>query len=159
MTFDSRTESNLATLHPEAQKRARAFMSAACSMAAQRDLQVRIICGTRTWAEQDALYAKGRTTPGPIVTKARGGQSNHNFSIAFDVGVFSFDGKKYLGDHAFYRELGPLGESLGFEWGGRWKFRDEPHYQLRPAWAAGLPEREMLASLRDRVSKKIDLFA
>lgn len=157
MTFDQRTENNIATLHPEAQKRARAFMSAATSLASQRGLAVRIISGLRSYAEQDAIYAQGRTTPGKIVTNARAGYSNHNFGLAWDIGLFQ--GKSYLDDHAFYRELGPLGESLGLEWGGRWKFRDEPHYQLRPAWAAGLPEREMLASLRDRVSKKIDLFA
>jgi peptidoglycan L-alanyl-D-glutamate endopeptidase CwlK len=45
------------------------------------------------------------------------------------------------------------------EWGGDWKFVDEPHYQLRPHWAKGMTEREMLAILRTRVSKKIDILA
>ena len=104
--------------------------------------------------------AKGRTAPGPVVTRARAGYSLHNFGIAIDLGVFSSDGKKYHEENPLYRELGPLGESLGLEWGGRWKtILDEPHYQFRPAWASNLPEREFLAALRDRVSKKRDILA
>ncbi|NBS53447.1 MAG: M15 family peptidase, partial [Spartobacteria bacterium] len=33
------------------------------------------------------------------------------------------------------------------------------HYQLRPHWATGMNERDMLATLRSRVSKKIDVLA
>ena len=159
MKLDDRSERNIATLHPDLQPRAVAFISAAKSLAAQRGLDVRCICGLRTWAEQDALYAKGRTTSGPVVTRARAGHSMHNFSLALDLGVFSRDGKTYHGDHALYRELGPLGESLGFEWGGRWKFNDEPHYQYRPAWSTNMTERELLASLRRRVAEKVDILA
>jgi peptidoglycan L-alanyl-D-glutamate endopeptidase CwlK len=39
---------------------------------------------TNTWrsdAEQDALYAQGRTKPGKIVTNARAGQSAHNYVL------------------------------------------------------------------------------
>ena len=159
MNLDERSERNLSTLHPDLYDRAASFIIAAKKLAAPLNLDVKCICGLRTWAEQDALYAKGRTTSGPIVTKSAGGSSMHNYSLALDVAVFSKDGKTYFGDHVFYRELGPLGESLGFEWGGRWKFNDEPHYQLRPAWAKGMTERDMLATLRNRVSKKIDVLA
>ena len=159
MKLDDRSERNIATLHPDLQPRAVAFISAAKSLAAQRGLDVKCICGLRTWAEQDALYAKGRTAPGQIVTRARAGHSMHNFSLALDLGVFSRDGKTYHGSHALYRELGPLGESLGFEWGGRWKFVDEPHYQFLPPWSANMTERELLASLRRRVAEKVDILA
>ena len=53
-----------------------------------------MIGGTRTYAEQDALYAQGRSKPGPIVTNVKGGYSNHNFGIAGDFGVFA--GADYL---------------------------------------------------------------
>jgi len=93
-------------------------------------LDVRIISGTRTYKEQDALYAKGRTAPGSRVTNAKGGYSNHNFGIAFDIGLFQ--GASYLGESRHYRTLGAIGESVGLEWGGRWKtFTDDPHYQLK----------------------------
>jgi peptidoglycan L-alanyl-D-glutamate endopeptidase CwlK len=159
MTLDERSERNLATLHPDLHHRAATFVAAAKSLATQRGLDVKCICGLRTWAEQAALYAKGRTTSGPIVTRAPAGHSMHNFGLAVDLAVFSKDGKTYHGDHALYRELGPLGESLGFEWGGRWKFNDEPHYQFRPAWAKNMSERETLAALRIRIANKLDILA
>jgi peptidoglycan L-alanyl-D-glutamate endopeptidase CwlK len=158
MILDDRSERNLATLHPDLQQRVASFIGAAKMMAQSRNLDVRIISGTRSYSEQDAIYAKGRTTAGRIVTNARAGFSNHNFGIAFDIGVFQ--GKAYLGEHALYDELGPLGESLGLEWGGRWKkIVDKPHYQFRPKWARNMSESEMLASLRRRVAERVDILS
>lgn len=126
--FDDRTEKNLSTLTAATQQVARKFMEAANKAVNHRGLVVKIISGTRTYEEQNTLFAQGRTRAGKIVTKARGGYSNHNFGVAFDIGVF--DGGSYKGEHGAYKSLGPLGESCGLEWGGRWKFCDEPHYQL-----------------------------
>ena len=39
----------------------------------------------RTFAEQDALYAQGRTKPGKIVTNAKGSQSYHCYGLAVDI--------------------------------------------------------------------------
>lgn len=124
--FDARTEKNIATLIPEAQKLAREFMR----QCLKAGLNIKIICGTRTYAEQDALYAQGRTTKGNIVTNARGGYSWHNFGIAFDVGVFDELGR-YYGNSPVYKRAGQIGKSLGLEWGGDWKFVDEPHFQMK----------------------------
>ena len=44
--------------------------------------------GLRTFAEQDKLYAQGRTTPGPIVTNAQSGQSPHEYGCATDWAFF-----------------------------------------------------------------------
>ncbi len=159
MTFDDRSEINLATLHPEMQKAMRAFLGVAKTIAAKTGHDVKVISGTRSYMEQDALYAKGRTIPNTsIVTRAKAGFSLHNFGISADIGIFK--GKEYFGEHPLYHELGTLGKSLGMEWGGDWKsIVDEPHYQLRPAWAKGMSEHDMLAVLRNRVSKKIDVLA
>jgi len=154
MNLDERSERNLSTLHPDVYARAASFILAAKKLAAPLNLDVKCICGLRTWAEQDALYAKGRTAPGPRVTNSSGGASMHNYSLALDVAVFSKDGKTYHGDHPFYREIGPLGESLGFEWGGRWKFNDEPHYQLRPKWALAWPSEAISPPPRTNHAKK-----
>lgn len=151
---DARSEREIATLLPEVRPIARALVQ----KAAASGIQIRIIDGTRTWAEQDALYAKGRTAPGKIVTNARGGHSNHNFGIAFDVGVFS--GDRYLGESPKYRAVGVLGMELGLEWGGNWtSIVDQPHFQLRPVWADGLRERDMLAEMRRRVADGTPIFA
>lgn len=150
MKLDQRTENNIASLHPKVQTMARSFMTAAIPAMKKHGFNIQIISGTRSWAEQDALYAKGRTAPGKKVTNARGGFSNHNFGIAFDIGLFK-DGK-YYGDHALYTTCGEIGESLGFEWGGRWKkFVDRPHFQAK----TGLT----LAQMRARVNAKQDIFA
>ena len=113
---------------------------------------------TRTYDEQNALYEQGRSKAGRIVTNARGGYSNHNFGIAFDIGVF--EGGRYLDESPAYKAVGALGMKLGLEWGGNWKtIQDEPHFQLRPAWAREMSERDMLAELRHRLSEKLPVFA
>lgn len=151
---DARSEKIIATLVPEAQPIARALVQ----RAALNGIRIKVISGLRTYAEQDELYAQGRTNPGLKVTNARGGYSNHNFGIAFDVGVF--EGQKYLPDSVKYKAVGVLGTDLGLEWGGNWKtIVDEPHFQLRPAWAVELAEREMLAELRGRFAAGTPVFA
>jgi peptidoglycan LD-endopeptidase CwlK len=151
---DARSEKVIATLVPEVQPLARALVERAAS----NGIRIRVISGHRTWQEQDDLYAQGRTRPGDIVTKARGGYSNHNFGIAFDIGVF--EGNKYLQESPKYKAVGALGMELGLEWGGNWRnFVDEPHFQLRPPWAEALSERQMLAQFRDRVAGGQQLFA
>ena len=70
---DHRSEKNIATLLPEVQSMARTLVQKAAS----NGIHIKIISGLRTYAEQDALYARGRTAPGPKVTNARGGYSNH----------------------------------------------------------------------------------
>jgi peptidoglycan L-alanyl-D-glutamate endopeptidase CwlK len=126
--------------------------------AAAAEIRIKIISGLRTYEEQNRLYAQGRTIPDkPIVTNAQGGQSNHNFGIAFDIGVF--EGNKYLGDSPKYKAVGVLGMELGLEWGGNWKsIVDQPHFQLRPTWAHGMNERSMLAELRRRKAAGQDVY-
>lgn len=168
--YDDRTERNIATLHPKAQEKARAFMAKAVPAMQMLGYTVRIISGLRTYAEQEELYAQGRTKPGLIVTNARGGFSNHNFGIAFDVGIFNGAGA-YIDDlvdrgqmksaacEAAYMTLVPIGESVGETPGARWKtFQDIPHYELHPEWANGMSEDAMLAELRRRFAIRKDFF-
>ncbi|WP_371367029.1 M15 family metallopeptidase [Pseudomonas sp. QL9] len=142
---DPRSETLIATLLPEVRPYARALVQKATAAG----IRIKVISALRTYEEQDKLYAQGRTAPGTVVTNAKAGQSNHNFGIAFDVGVF--EGNKYLGDSPKYKAVGALGIELGLEWGGNWKsIVDQPHFQLRPTWAADMSERDMLAELRRR---------
>ncbi len=141
--IDRRSAQNLATLLLKVQPVFASFLIEAKKHFQEKGVDIRIICGTRTYAEQDALYAQGRTKPGQIVTKAKGGQSNHNFGIAVDVGLFK-DGQ-YLGTHPLYKDLGQIVAKFPeLEWGGNWKFVDEPHIQYR----TGLT----IAQMRDRVA-------
>jgi peptidoglycan L-alanyl-D-glutamate endopeptidase CwlK len=125
-SFDQRTERCIRTLMPPAQRAARDFMRRVTA----DGIPARIISGSRTYLEQDALYGRGRYGhPGPIVTNARGGYSHHNFGIAWDIGIF--EGGKYLGESPLYERAAQVGLAPGLEWGGHWtSFKDRPHYQL-----------------------------
>jgi len=113
-----------------------------------QDLKGRAICRfaytLRTNAEQDALYAIGRTKPGKIVTNAKGGWSYHNYGLAVDIvllkdtngdGTFEtaswetnvdFDGD----GKADWAEVVSIFKAYGWEWGGDWTaFSDKPHFQ------------------------------
>jgi peptidoglycan L-alanyl-D-glutamate endopeptidase CwlK len=133
-TFDPRTEGNIRTLLPETQRAARRFLRTAAN--GMDGFAVKVLSGTRTYAEQNALFSQGRNgNPGKIVTNARGGESNHNFGIAWDVGLFR--GGSYLtgdapGDEDAYKRLADIALTARLEWGGSWVgFVDRPHYQLR----------------------------
>lgn len=149
---NERSEKHIATLLPHVRPYARALFF----KARNQGIAINIISGTRTFEEQDRLYAKGRTTQGPKVTNARGGYSNHNFGIAFDIGVFN--GNRYMPESPVYKAVGALGMELGLDWGGNWKsIVDQPHFELRPAWAAGMSGRSMLAELRSRRERGEDI--
>lgn len=90
----------------------------------------------RTFSEQNSLYAQGRTTSGSIVTKAKGGQSIHNYGLAFDIvllegGNASWDTvKDFDGDsRSDWMEVINIFKNNGYEWGGDWQFKDTPHLQ------------------------------
>lgn len=137
--LDERTLTNLATLDAKAQERFRDFLLAAKATAATFGCDYVAISGHRTWEEQDALYARGRTKPGQKVTNAKGGQSNHNFAVAIDCGVFQ--GKVYLdgGDprqaslaNKVHEACAVHARQLGIDWGGDWSGpKDYPHFDIR----------------------------
>lgn len=128
-TFPIRSEENITTLIPQAQVAARQMVAKA--VASGRD--VRIISATRSYQEQNTLYRKGRYgSKEPKVTNARGGYSNHNFGLAWDIGIF--ENGKYITKESVYKQLAKeIMPQLGnIEWGGDWKtFKDFPHYQLK----------------------------
>jgi len=145
-TVDPRSEGNIASLLPPVRNIARSLVRAA----AEHGIQIKVISGLRTYEQQDELYAQGRSRPGPVVTKARGGYSNHNFGIAFDIGVFDAAGQ-YVPESPLYKAVAVLGKQLRLSWGGDWQsIQDEPHYELRPPWARDISEAQMLAELRRR---------
>src|SRR5690242_2324462 len=94
-------------------------------------LDVRVTQTLRTMDQQAALYAQGRTLPGPIVTKAMPGQSAHSWGCAFDV---CFGGPEPFSDKHPWAQIGAIGKSVGLAWGGDFKsITDRPHFE-RPDW-------------------------
>ena len=118
----------------------------------------------RTFDEQNVLYAQGRTklfdANGKrlgVVTKAKGGQSIHNFGLALDIVLlkdsnsdgkfesatwetnidFDKDGK------SDWMEVVNILKSHGWTWGGDWKsFKDAPHFEktFGHTWRTLLPK-------------------
>jgi peptidoglycan L-alanyl-D-glutamate endopeptidase CwlK len=120
---DPRSEKNLATVEPRLQKIGRELLR----RLAAEGLTFKVTSGNRTKAEQAALYAQGRTKPGPVVTWTM--KSRHIGGKAIDITLFS--GKNPVWDSKHYDRAGVIGEELGLVWGGRWKRTpDRPHFEL-----------------------------
>ena len=126
--------------HPELQKKIKELIS----LCMKNGIKIKITECVRTVQEQNALYAKGRTAPGSIVTNCKGTSyaSPHQWGIAFDFAIYQdvdSDGDIDISDlynHKLMNVVGKLGQSIGLEWGGSWKsFVDKPHFQL-PDWGS-----------------------
>ena len=108
-------------------------------------IDVLITSTYRDHESQDALYAQGRTAPGKVVTNAKGGQSFHNYRLAFDFCPI-VNGKPQWSDLPTFKRCGDIGASLGLEWAGNWKgnFREYAHLQ----WTNGLTLKDLQAGKR-----------
>lgn len=139
--MDTSSAKRLEKVHPALA----AKITAVIAELAAEGRDVRVVQGLRTYAEQDGLYAQGRTKPGKKVTNARGGYSNHNFGLAVDMCPFN-GGKPDWNDTTGFKAIGRAGKRQGLEWGGDWtRLVDMPHLQLpgpsvaecRKAFASG----------------------
>lgn len=115
----------LTDLLPPVQALCQAFIDAC----AAQGIDVLITSTYRDHESQNALYAQGRTAPGAKVTNARGGESFHNWRVAFDF-VPLVGGKARWDDLLLFKRCGEIAESVGLEWAGRWvTFRELAHCQ------------------------------
>ena len=91
--------------------------------------------GVRTPERQRALYAQGRTAPGPKVTWTL--NSNHfihadGYGHAVDLCPYPVDWsdvKKFNAIAAAMMEAAEL-EGVALTWGGSWSPPDRPHFQI-----------------------------
>jgi peptidoglycan LD-endopeptidase CwlK len=125
---------SLDDLYPPMKEVAEEFLE----QCAEIGIEVLIYCTYRSNAEQNKLYAKGRTEKGKIVTNAKGGKSKHNLvdatgkpsSKAFDC-VPRKGAALLWSDLAAYEKMGEIGRGLGLTWGGDWKMKDRPHFEWK----------------------------
>jgi|SRR6266850_2720825 len=132
--MDSISERRLSEVHPRLASLIRQL--AGLHAAEFPDNALRVTQGLRTWAEQDELYAQGRTAPGEIVTKAPAGHSQHNFGLAIDIVPLDNHGVP-IWDNTLpvWKRLIALAQGLGLESGAIWKtLKDYPHLQLTGSW-------------------------
>lgn len=97
-------------------------------------IYVQLSAGYRSFAEQNALYVKGRRgiKDESVITNAKGGQSYHNYGLAVDYFLVTDDGQTALWTvNSKWRRVAAIAKELGFEWGGDWtSFKDNPHLQM-----------------------------
>ena len=102
-----------------------------CNNKLPKGVRLRFSHVYRTNEEQDELFAKR-----PKVTNAKGGQSIHNYGLAFDIVILfdkdgngTFETASWKVDRYFMIVVDYF-KSKGYEWGGDWnKFQDRPHFQ------------------------------
>jgi len=124
-SWDPVTDRRIGQLDSRVQGAATNFIN---QVESELGVQLRVTQGLRTNAEQNALYAKGRTAPGNIVTNAQGGESYHNYGLAIDVVVMQ-NGQPVWEN--LPSNIGNIGIQNGFGWGGNWNsFKDYPHFQM-----------------------------
>lgn len=137
--MDKYTKQRISFLHPTVKEEVTKIIEE-CDLALTGKAKIRITQGLRTFEEQDALYAQGRTKPGKKVTNAKAGQSIHNYGFAVDI-CLVIDGKTAAWDTvkdwdndkvADWYECVKIFAKHGWEWGGNWKtFKDLPHFEKR----------------------------
>lgn len=119
-------------LHPELQVCVNKFLEE-CK---KQGLNVLITETLRTQAEQEALYAKGRTEPGNIVTNCKGFESPHCWGVAFDF-CRNVKCKEYDNKDGFFDKVGKIAKTIfdnteyDLYWGGDFRtFVDKPHVEM-----------------------------
>jgi len=121
------SEGRLGAVHPTLSYRIH-------QLAEMLDFDFEVTQGLRTWAEQDALYAQGRTQPGAVVTHAAGGFSWHNFGLAVDLVPEDVTAGQpdWNLDNPVWARMVSAAESLGLVSGAEWhgEDKDTPHVQL-----------------------------
>lgn len=133
----------LAKLHPKLRGEAQPLIERA-EAGLPNYLAVRVTYSLRTFEEQQALYNQGRTTPGKIVTKAKAGQSYHNYGLALDFVILydkdkngsyetiSWDTVKDEDKDGIpdWKEIANIFKAAGWTWGGDFKtIVDQPHVE------------------------------
>lgn len=144
---------NLVDLHP----RMRLLAERLLARSERARIPLTIICTLRSMEEQAALYAQGRSKPGPIVTYARPGYSYHNFGLAIDLVPARLLTMENWGEIPEYREearaiwdqIGSIGVDIGLRWGGDFTtLQDRPHFE----WSDGLSLAQLRAGARPQMS-------
>lgn len=140
---DQITLERIKLLHPKLREEVMEIYDEICEALSGKAI-CRFTHTLRTFAEQDLLFKKV-----PKVTNAKGGMSYHNYGLAIDI-VLIIDGKTASWDikndfdsdgKADWMEIVNIFKQYGWEWGGDWKFLDQPHFQK----TFGKSVRELLA--------------
>ena len=128
--MDKITLDRIKTIHPILRDELEKYYIE-CNNLLPKGVRLRFAYVYRSVNEQNILFAQR-----PKVTNAKGGQSIHNYGLAFDIvilkdkdnnGTFetaSFD----IDEH--WMKVVKFFKAKGWAWGGDWKsFKDAPHFE------------------------------
>ncbi len=138
--MDKLTIDRIATAHPKIREELKNYYIE-CNNKLPKGVRLRFAYVYRSVEEQNKLYNQR-----PKVTNAKGGQSIHNYGLAFDIAILldkdnngTFESIDWNISSPYFKLVVDYFKSKGYEWGGDWKFKDAPHFQK----AFGLTWRDM----------------
>lgn len=137
MAQDNITIDRINLMHPKVREEVLDMYLYANNKLLGKGVRLRFSHTLRTIEEQNELYAQGRTKKGSIVTNAKGGQSYHNFGLAFDIvllydkdGNGTFEFASWDNKDPNWIKVTQYFKSKGWFWGGDFKsFKDYPHFE------------------------------
>jgi peptidoglycan L-alanyl-D-glutamate endopeptidase CwlK len=129
--MDKLTIDRIAQAHPKIREELK-LNYIECNNLLPKGVRLRFAYVYRSIAEQNVLYNQR-----PKVTNAKGGQSIHNYSLAFDYVIMldkdnngTFETIEWNLKSPYHKVVVDFFKSKGYEWGGDWKnFKDYPHFQ------------------------------
>jgi peptidoglycan L-alanyl-D-glutamate endopeptidase CwlK len=128
--MDKITIDRIATAHPKIREELKNYYIE-CNNKLPKGVRLRFAYVYRSVEEQNKLYNQR-----PKVTNAKGGQSIHNYSLAFDIAILldkdnngTFESIDWNISSPYFKLVVEYFKSKGYEWGGDWKFKDAPHFQ------------------------------
>ena len=129
--MDKFTIDRIAQAHPKIREELKQYYIE-CNNKLPKGVRLRFSYVYRSIAEQNVLYNQR-----PKVTNAKGGQSIHNYSLAFDYVIMldkdnngTFETIEWDLKSPYHKVVVDFFKSKGYEWGGDWKnFKDYPHFQ------------------------------
>lgn len=153
MSNITKANRDINSLQSMAQKAAKLFLDT-CK---EKGIDIFVTEYHRSQERQNYLYEQGRSRPGQIVTWTR--NSNHTSGYAWDIAC---NPPNSLYDSKIIARAGEVAQELGIEWGGTWKQKDTPHFQIDKSWKEpsknGLKEDEVRVVIdgKESVGKLID---
>jgi peptidoglycan L-alanyl-D-glutamate endopeptidase CwlK len=129
--MDKITIDRIATAHPKIREELKNYYIE-CNNKLPKGVRLRFAYVYRSVAEQNVLYNQR-----PKVTNAKGGQSIHNYGLAFDIAILldkdnngTFESIDWNISSPYFKLVVEYFKSKGYEHGGDWKsFKDYPHFQ------------------------------
>lgn len=131
--FSNRSLKNLVGVHPDLVRLMKASII-------DCPIDFTITEGVRTVLRQRELFAQGRTKPGVIVTQCDGvkKRSNHQpkadgCGYAVDLYAYPIDVNDTVNIQIIADHIKKKAQELNIriEWGGDWKMKDYPHFELK----------------------------